>query len=628
MKRSLSGLDLIAVKRELQAIVGSRIEKIYQPDRDELVITLSSKESGKRRLFVRITGWIWLAKESREMPLTPSNFAMQLRKHISNCVITEVEQHGLDRIIELKLKKDSEFRLIFEIFSDGNIVLVSNDEIVAVLRTKKWKHRDLRIRSRYTYPPEAFDPRVIDESKFIPAIRNSKADIVRTLATRLNLGGGYAEVICERTKIDKETLAAEITDEQLEKIRKAITDLLEEFVSSPAPHISYENGTPIDVAPIALITDKERETEEAPSFSAAIESYMKVLPRQKPEEAKISDERQRLERTLATQEEAIEEFKNKIDEAQKCAEFIFSHYSKVSEVIESAKTGAEQNSFPKDIEILDPSTGQFSTTLERRELILNWKEDVTANAQRYYEEVKKLRGKLEGAIEAKLETQKKIEHTEDQELVLKADIRKTEKRQAWYERYRWFISSENVLVIAGKDAKSNEQVVRRYLKPGDRYVHAETHGAPSVVVKAADEMTELSLREAGIFSIAMSKAWNSGVASGSAYWVTPEQVSKTAESGEFIPRGAFIVRGKRNYFEKLEIKLAVGVCKIDSETKVMCGPVSAVAKKCDKYVEIEPGELRREQAAKEIAKLLSKEVSEVQNVLPPGSIEIVKSDEK
>jgi len=136
-------------------------------------------------------------------------------------------------------------------------------------------------------------------------------------------------------------------------------------------------------------------------------------------------------------------------------------------------------------------------------------------------------------------------------------------------------------------------------------------------------MTEITLREAGIFSLAMSKAWNAGIGSGTAYWVTPEQVSKTAESGEFLPKGAFVIRGKRNYFARLDIELGIGICTIASKDKIMCGPIDAVAKNCRKFLKIEPGDISKEKAAKEFAERFSWDISEVQAVLPPGKIRII-----
>lgn len=624
MKWSLSGLDFIAVTRELQVLVGSRIDKIYQPERNEIVISTSSKESGKMRLHVGLSGWIWISTTQADMPPTPSSFAMQLRKHLSNAVINGVSQHGLDRIIEISMKKQEELRLILEIFGDGNVVLVSEEKIVTALRARKWKHREIKPNVQYSHPPTVFDPRSVSEDRLIDLIRTSKADIVRTLATRLNLGGGYAEEVCLRASIDKGMSAKDIGDADLDRLKAEIHGLINDFETGGSFHISCENGKPVDISPIGLKLDENRETKSYDTFSEAIADFYAGMPKMEPGEAKLNDEKERLERTLSGQQEAIRTFQEEIDRAQKLAEHIFANFGLVSAVLDKVRASIDEGGETKEFELIDPAVGLFTAEISGEKVALSWRKDVTQNAQLYYEEAKRLRDKLEGAQEAVVETKKKFENLEDKELIMRAEQKEKERKvkPAWFEKYRWFKSSEEALVLAGRDAKSNELLVKKHLKPGDRYVHADIHGAPSVVVKSNEGQTDATLREAGVFSLAMSKAWNAGLAGGSAYWVTPEQVSRTPESGEFVPRGGFIIRGKRNYMDKLELTLGIGICTVDSKQRVMCGPISAVAKQCSNYVEIVPGELLKEKAAKILAERFSAAIANIQAVLPPGEVEI------
>jgi predicted ribosome quality control (RQC) complex YloA/Tae2 family protein len=625
MKKSLSGLDLIALTKELQALVNCRVDKVYQPEKGEIEISIAAKGEGKLRLKVGLNGWIWLSKSSGEMPVLPSSFASQLRKHISNARITAVSQHGCDRIIELSLQKETASKLIFELFGDGNVLLVADDAIVALLKHKKMKHRELRIRGPYSYPPEAFDPRAATKEAFIDLIRNSNADIVRTLATKVNLGGDYAEEICQRACIPKETSATKMDFDLMMKIWDEIQALIGRLNWEPAPHISFEGDQPLDVAPIALTKDAGLNIKHFSTFSEAIDEFVKSLPKEQPAEEMDSGEKGRLERTLATQLAAVEKMGYEIEESQEAAEFLFSNYATVEKALDHAKKCIGSEAGPGDLEIINRATGEFRASVGKTKLILNWKRNVTENAQDYYDDVKKLKAKLEGATEAIKETQKKIEKHKQDSLERKEETKKKTRRlaTAWHERYRWFVSSEGVLVVAGTDAKSNDQLVKKHLQPGDRYVHADIHGAPSVVVKAKEGMTEATLREAAVFSLAMSKAWNAGHGSGSAYWVTPEQVSKTPQSGEFLPKGAWVIRGKRNYFERLEIRLAIGMATSEKEPRVMCGPVSAIEKNCASYVVIESGEMPKETAAKEFAKRFSADIEDIQSALPPGGIKIV-----
>ena len=100
------------------------------------------------------------------------------------------------------------------------------------------------------------------------------------------------------------------------------------------------------------------------------------------------------------------------------------------------------------------------------------------------------------------------------------------KNVEWFERFRWFITTGGEIAVAGKDARSNEQVVKKYLKTNDRYAHADIHGAPSVVVKNMNgvQPSEHSMLEACNFSLSYSKAWGARVSSGHSFWVDNDKV--------------------------------------------------------------------------------------------------------
>uniref|UniRef100_A0A8C4QEM1 Ribosome quality control complex subunit NEMF n=1 Tax=Eptatretus burgeri TaxID=7764 RepID=A0A8C4QEM1_EPTBU len=115
-----------------------------------------------------------------------------------------------------------------------------------------------------------------------------------------------------------------------------------------------------------------------------------------------------------------------------------------------------------------------------------------------------------------------------------ASIQKARKIY-WFEKLLWFISSENFLVIAGRDQQQNELIVKRYLRAGDLYLHADIHGATSCVLKnnTGNPVPPRTLTEAGTFCVCHSAAWDARVVI-SAWWVYHHQVS-------------FMVRGKKNY---------------------------------------------------------------------------------
>ena len=145
-----------------------------------------------------------------------------------------------------------------------------------------------------------------------------------------------------------------------------------------------------------------------------------------------------------------------------------------------------------------------------------------------------------------------------------------QRRTYWFEKFAWFITSDNYLVVAGRDAQQNEQLVKRYLRPGDAYLHAEVHGAATCILRAKRQrrpkdgktqvmpLSDQALREAGHFTICRSAAWTSKMVT-SAYWVESHQVSKTAPTGEYLTVGSFMIRGRKNFLPPSTLEMGLGV---------------------------------------------------------------------
>lgn len=139
----------------------------------------------------------------------------------------------------------------------------------------------------------------------------------------------------------------------------------------------------------------------------------------------------------------------------------------------------------------------------------------------------------------------------------------------WFEKFYWCISSEGYLIIGGRDSQQNEALVKRYLRPGDVYVHADLHGASSVVVRNKtkdEEIPPMTLNEAGSMAVCYSSAWDAKLAV-HAWWVYHHQVSRTAQTGEYLPAGSFMIRGKKNFLPSVHLQLGFGLYfRLDDES--------------------------------------------------------------
>ncbi|XP_074347240.1 uncharacterized protein LOC141686080 [Apium graveolens] len=186
-----------------------------------------------------------------------------------------------------------------------------------------------------------------------------------------------------------------------------------------------------------------------------------------------------------------------------------------------------------------------------------------ANARRWYEMKKRQESKQEKTISAHEKAFKAAERKTQFHLSQEKTVAAiTHMRKVhWFEKFNWFISSENYLVISGRDAQQNEMIVKRYMSKGDLYVHAELHGASSTIIKnhkPENPVPPLTLNQAGSFTVCHSQAWDSKIVT-SAWWVYPNQVSKTAPTGEYLTVGSFIIQGKKNFLPPHPLVMGFGM---------------------------------------------------------------------
>ncbi len=618
----MDSFDVYAVVSELQQMVGGWVGKVYQR-RNELIIKV--RKDGNKNLFIKNGKWLFLSSRMRAGEGHPPAFAMTLRKYINNKKIDSISQNGFDRIVTITFSNS--YRLAIELFSDGNIILIDDKgKIVIPMRFQSWSHREIRPRREYVPPPERTNPFGMDFQSFFDMMTKSDKDVIRTMVMDVNIPGIWGEEICRISGIDKNIMPEKMGGDDIKKLYEGMQSVLSRFRKKefePVVVMSTEGGEYVDVLPFPLGVYGDARVIKFGSFNEALDDFFSNAFSDETEKASLG-ERDKLIRRMEQQEEAIKKFELDAEKKRDEGDAIYSSYKLCEEVIEAVKKGEDAGGRVKSYTypnvILDIPYGGRNL-----EISLDVRKSVSQNADAKYKAGKKAMEKIEGARAAMNKTARKLEELKSEPEVTEDREKKPVKR-LWFENYRWFISSDGNLVIGGKDASSNEKIVKKYLKAGDRYIHADVHGAPSCVVKAADAegnelpISEKTLEEACQFALSYSKAWNQ-FAGGSAYWVNPEQVSKTPESGEYLPRGAFVIRGKRNYV-KCDIEIAIGKVEIQGYEKIMGGAPSAVKKWAGQWVVIEHGETNKNEGAKYLAKKFGAGVEEMQRVLPPGGVRI------
>jgi predicted ribosome quality control (RQC) complex YloA/Tae2 family protein len=252
---------------------------------------------------------------------------------------------------------------------------------------------------------------------------------------------------------------------------------------------------------------------------------------------------------------------------------------------------------------------------------LDLTKNVDKNASIYYDKAKKVKKKIEGAKEAlgiSLKKLKKLEKQRDDEIKVQ-EKRKDIKRE-WYEKFRWFISSEDFLCIGGRDATTNEIIIKKHTENNDLVFHTDMAGSPFFVIKTEGKTPKATLTEVADATVSFSRVWKLGMQTSPVFWVTPDQVSKEPQSGEYLSKGAFMIYGKTNYIDN-KINCAIGMLK---DGRVMAGPVEAIKVHCKDYMELIQGKERASAVAKLIQKKIGGELDEIIRVLPSGGCKVKK----
>ncbi|HJJ99287.1 MAG TPA: ribosome rescue protein RqcH [Methanocorpusculum sp.] len=626
----MSGADVTAMTTELSSLLPLWVGKIYQYDNATFGIRLNGEDKARYLLYIIIGVRAHLVNSLPEARKNPSNFSMYLRKFIEGGKVLAIEQKTVERVLIISIGKGQKvFRLIIELFDEGNLILTDDCYVILnALVQKRFRERD--VVGGAVYSMEGQDPSLLSYKAFAEQIATDEADIVRALATRMQLGGPVSEEVCALSGVSKSMPAKFATEAQLHPVYDAMIAYLARLKSGSDPVIDAKGVFPL---PSVLREPKAH----FPTFSAALEAWFPKPVAEAVVEAKVKLSRE--ERIRRQQEEALVMFEKKISEAMEISEIIYAHYGEVQETIDvlaqaSAKMSwqdiakvLKDASTPAAKRIVSVNPADASVVLdlgEKHRVTVFVHESLEVNVGRYYQVAKKFRAKREGAL-----------HAMERAVVYSVKPKSHgpgKMKVKWYHRFRWMETSDGVLVMGGRNADQNEELVKKYMEGGDTFLHAEVFGASVVLVKGKTERMD----EAAQFAASYSRMWGSGAASGGVIVAAPSQVSKTAESGEFVAHGSFVIRGERTYVRNVPMEVAIGV-QMEPSLAILGGTPSAIEPRCKVSVRLRPGAFEGNDAAKKVLRRLKeafpesdqkmlKEVLHTEAVaafVPPGGSDLV-----
>lgn len=657
LKLEMSSLDIAAIILELEPLIKEKyVDNVYQIDSKTFLFKF---RPGDFNLIVEVGRRIHLTRYEVQIPREPSQFCMALRKRLRGGRLIRIQQYEFERTVTLHVETaEQTYQVVVEFFRRGDLVVVDGSGTISLaLSYARMRDRNIVKGEIFKHaPPSGLNPfrQLLDGLSRIKGF--GSIPTTKALVMTFSIGGALAKEVLLRSGL-KDVPANELTDQDLFAIQNAVRKLQSELQSrslTPAIVLS-DGGEPFDIAPLPFRSYEQGPQTRCATFNDAADEYFTALTRRttvgKKRDEVLKDE-QKLIRVRDMQQRQLEELSQAIEENNLKGQLIIKNLHQVqqvrAEVLARKEEGLRSEKIPSEVQkslakadvpiqvkSVDLSKGTLHLEIDKTVISLRLARRPQDEADGYFRAGKKAKEKMMGLRKAIEETSARLGTIESKKERAEASLElKRRRERVWYEKFRWFHSSEGFLVLAGRDATTNELLIKKHTAPSDIVVHADTHGAPFVIIKSDSRtLTDSAILEAAQFAVSNSALWKQEVASGDVYWVRPEQVSKKAPSGQYLAKGAFMVTGKRTYVKGVKLRLAVGVQINEEGVQIIGGPPSAVRTRSAAYVEVAPGATARHDLAKRIAVELSRrlklkllDADRVLEFLPPGPCEIVSPE--
>lgn len=575
------------------------VSNIYGITRNSLLFKLHHPEKPDLLLMFSTFGfWITGVKISQ---MEENRLVKRLRNDLLRARIAEVRQIDNERIVQVTFSGfNQEFILIGEFFGDGNIILCNKElKILSLLHSIDVRHRKLGVGLTYVPPPSSGLNIFKMTRKDLEEAKSTSTAAVRWIGRTLGLPSKYTEEIMRVSGVDSQRLGNTLSDEEIEKIYQSTTEIIEKITSGNHDAYVVRDGKGSDVYPIPLGDFSQKSASKVASFMEGLDSLFSenLLEQGKTSQTDtVSQKITELEHKLEEQNKAISLVKQRAESISKAARTLASSTS-------IGITSVEDSRIPtvlQDHASLIKENGISMINVNGDKIKISLQSSIQAIASVLFNESKRQLRAIETIETEKTKTEKNLAMFRKQASIAQDSIVFTiQKKKEWYERYRWFFTSDGLLAIGGRDASSNSSVIRKHLGKNDKVFHAEIVGSPFFILKDGEDATS-SITEVAQATVCFSRAWREGLYGLNSYWVRPDQIKMAAPTGQFLAKGAFPIEGTRNFVQVSNLQLAVGLYQKDDNYTIMCGPPSTVKAKCLFYVIIEPTGIDMTELAKKI----------------------------
>ncbi|MDW0168192.1 MAG: ribosome rescue protein RqcH [Nitrososphaeraceae archaeon] len=614
----LSGIELHYLVNKISSKITSSyyVSNISSITKNSILLKLHHPTESDINLIVSTKG-IWITSKKYKQ-MEENQLLSILSREIERAKINSVSQPGSERIFFLHFinKDNKERKLVVEIFGKGNIILCDESmKILWILNPVEVRHRILKTGLEYVLPPNRGEDVFqisLEGMKKSRDMQPENTDLVRWLAKCTSLPRKYVEEILLHSG-NSAKYANNLSDNDVRDIYYKTKEITRKVIdeTNHEPSIMVDKlGLAIDASPIVM---------SGGSNAKKVESYMDGI------DQVLSNEIISIGRSLKTEEtdRKILELEHDLEEQNKAKTQVITRSQNLRrvahELMNLSSRGVEDMYDSTVRSLLENNDSKIVkengiTYLNIENERIKFESSIPKSSSLLFSRAKELERGAINIDKASEELRLRVEKLQNQTQKIheKIQFSKLESKQ-WYERYRWFVTSDGYLVIGGRDASSNSAIIRKYMTENDIIFHAEIHGSPFFLVKNVNNQEKQDssyVEEAAQATVSFSRAWKDGLSSGDAYWVFPNQVKKGAPTGQFLPKGSFVIEGKRNFCRGIELKLSIGLVQIEKKYSIVCGPLNAVRKRSLVFTSLLPGGTDPMNLAKKVKSEFVRAISE------------------
>ena len=633
---TLAGIELAYLVKEIgEQVRGCYVSNIYGINRNSLLFKMRHPDKPDIMLMISSMG-MWTTSKKID-PIEPNKLLRRLRNDLLRSKIEKIEQIGAERIAYLTFSNfDNRLVLIVEFFGEGNMLLCNyNKKILALMHSIDVRHRQLRVGLEYRPPPQdGLDILELKKEEF-RKILSTSTSIGKIIGRGLGLPKKYVEEIIRLSSVDRMKPSNELLEDEFEAIFDVINTTISNVVNGkhdPAIITDTDNS---DVFPIRF-SDDNAKAREVPSFNEGLDIIFteQILQKGKSLYSEEAEKRiKELQNRLEEQKNAITIVQEKSKSIADVANLLFSMQSEgKSKIIE---LDVEQILKNHNAELIKEK-GISILKINDAKVKINLNSPLPSIASTLFDESKKQKGAIASIEKLIKKTEDQLEKTIEKGEIAKGSISFSDiRKKSWFERYRWFFTSDGILAIGGRDSSSNSALVRKHIEKDDKIFHAEINGSPFFILKDRnDGLMSLSLEETAQATVCFSRAWQTSAHGLNSFWVKPDQIKRAAPTGQSMGKGSFMIYGTRNFIKVSSLKLAIGILKENEDYLMMCGPPEPIKKKCLCYAVIEPGGSTISDVAKKIRAEFDKTdegfkkiflIDDYVRALPTGSSKITET---